>query len=187
MTYPPDPYQPPDPYRPADPYQAAQPPPPDPTLPYPPPYTPTSSAPSSGPGYPPPPPPYGAGYGPPPSGPGYPPPGYPPPDKSPFGAPGYGAPYSPPYGPQNTNALAIASLVCSIAGVLTCVSAPVGIVLGHIAKKQIRQTGEAGDGLATAGLWVGYILTVISLVVAIFYAAVFIWAFAEGAGGSTTF
>jgi hypothetical protein len=182
MTYPPDPYQPsPDPYRPADPYQ----PPPDPTTPYPGPpsgfgYPPPSSGsgyppPSSGSGFPPPPPPYG--------GPAY----GPPPDKSPFGPPGYGAPYSP-YGPvQNTNALAIASLVCSIAGVLTCISAPVGIVLGHIAKKQIRQTHEAGEGLATAGLWVGYILTIIALVVGIFYAVVIIWAIAQGADGSATF
>jgi hypothetical protein len=183
MTYPPDPYQPPDPYRPADPYQPSQVPPPDPTLSYPPPYPPTSPAPSSGPGYPPPPPPpYGS------PGPGYgQPAGYPPPDKSPFGPPGYGAPYSPYGPPQTTNAMAIASLVCSIAGVLTCISAPVGIVLGHVAKKQIRQTGEGGDGLATAGLWVGYILTVTSLVVALFYAAIFIWAIAEGANGSTTF
>jgi hypothetical protein len=182
MTYPPDPYQPPDPYRPSDPYrpldpyQAVQPPPPDPTPSYPPPYTPTSPAPSSGSGYPPPPP-YGGGpaYGP--------PPGYPPPAKSPFGPPGYGT----SYGPQNTSAMAIASLVCSIAGVVTCISAPVGVVLGHLAKRQIRETGEGGEGLATAGLWVGYILTVIGVVTALFYAAIFIWAIAEGTNVTTTF
>ncbi|MEV4274291.1 DUF4190 domain-containing protein [Actinoplanes xinjiangensis] len=176
MTYPPDPYQPPDPYRPSDPYrpldpyQAVQPPPPDPTPSYPPPYTPTSPSPSSGSGYPPPP--YGGGpaYGPPPA-------------KSPFGSPGYGA----PYGPQNTSALAIASLVCSIAGVVTCISAPVGVVLGHLAKRQIRETGEGGEGLATAGLWVGYILTVIGVITALFYAAIFIWAIAEGTDITTNF
>ena len=32
-------------------------------------------------------------------------------------------------------------------------------ILGHIAKRQIAQTGEEGDGLATAGLVIGYIVT----------------------------
>ncbi|WP_317790024.1 DUF4190 domain-containing protein [Actinoplanes sichuanensis] len=151
--------------------------------------------PSSGSGFPPPPS-SGSGFPPPPfSGSGFPPPAPPyggpaygpPPDKSPFGAPGYGAPYSPYGPPQSTNALAIASLVCSIAGVLTCISAPVGIVLGHIAKKQIRQTHEGGEGLATAGLWVGYILTIIGLIVGALYAALIIFAIAEGSSGSGTF
>ncbi|WP_433792263.1 DUF4190 domain-containing protein [Actinoplanes sp. CA-252034] len=98
-------------------------------------------------------------------------------DKSPFGPSGYGAPYGPS---QNTNVLAIASLVCSVLGPLTCVSAPAGIVLGHLAKKQIRQTREAGEGLAVAGLWVGYIVTVVSLLVVIFYAVGFFWVFTRG-------
>ena len=66
----------------------------------------------------------------------------------------YPYPVAPP-----TNGLAIASLVCSIAGVATCVSAPVGAVLGHVARRQIRERGEAGDGLALAGIIVGWILT----------------------------
>ncbi|GIE27861.1 hypothetical protein Ait01nite_009060 [Actinoplanes italicus] len=190
MTYPPA-------SGPPDPYQPVQPPPHDPTLPYPPPYTPSSPAPSSGSGaYPPPP-----GYGPPPAygqqppaygqpPPAYgPPPGYPPPDKSPFGQPppAYGVPY-PPYGAaQRTNGLAIASLICSVAGVLTCISAPVGVVLGHVAKKQIRETGEDGDGLATAGLWVGYILSALGLLGIIFYVVVIIAAIGSGAANSSTF
>jgi hypothetical protein len=69
------------------------------------------------------------------------------------------APY-PPYRPSRpTNGLAIASLVCSIAGFATCVSAPVGAVLGHVARRQIRERGEEGDGLALAGIIVGWILT----------------------------
>jgi len=31
------------------------------------------------------------------------------------------------------------------------------IILGHMARKQIRQTGEQGAGMATAGLVLGYI------------------------------
>jgi hypothetical protein len=43
--------------------------------------------------------------------------------------------------------------------VFAFVFAPVGIVLGHMARRQIAQTGEEGQGLATAGLIIGYILT----------------------------
>ncbi len=42
------------------------------------------------------------------------------------------------------------------------------IVLGHMARRQIRQTGEQGAGMATAGLVLGYIgaaLTVIFVIV----------------------
>ena len=64
------------------------------------------------------------------------------------GYPQYGAPAAP-----GTNIMAILSLIFAF------VFAPVGIVLGHIAKKQIKQTGEQGDGLATAGLVISYIFT----------------------------
>jgi tetratricopeptide (TPR) repeat protein len=66
----------------------------------------------------------------------------------------------PPAPPARTNHLAIASLVLSLCGLLFCVSAPVGAVLGHVARGQIRDRGETGDGLATAGIIVGWLLTV---------------------------
>ena len=72
--------------------------------------------------------------------------------------PDYGQPqaYPPPYGgPQvaTTNTMAILSLVFAF------IFAPAAIIMGHVAKKQIRQTVEQGEGLATAGLWLGYIFT----------------------------
>ncbi|XVU24901.1 DUF4190 domain-containing protein [Actinoplanes sp. CA-054009] len=89
--------------------------------------------------------------------PGYGQPGY----GQPYGAqPGYGAPYQPV---TSTNTMAILALVFAF------VFSPAAIVLGHIAKKQIRQTGEQGDGLATAGLWLGYIFTALGLLVCIGY------------------
>jgi hypothetical protein len=109
---------------------------------------------------------------------------------SPYGQPGYGQPpYAPPpyvgYGVQaRTNGLAIASLVCSLGGLATCISAPVGIVLGHLAKRQIRETGEQGDGLATAGLWVGYILTALGLLFIAAYVIVAIIAVSASQSGS---
>ncbi len=84
------------------------------------------------------------------------------------GQPQYGkAPYAPHgagYGTGSTNGLAVASLVCSLAGLLTCIGAPIGVVLGHVAKNQIKVSGEEGDGLATAGLVIGYLVSVIGLV-----------------------
>ena len=52
-----------------------------------------------------------------------------------------------------TNTMAILSLVFAF------VFAPLGIVFGHIAKSQIRSSGEGGDGLALAGLITSYIFT----------------------------
>jgi hypothetical protein len=81
---------------------------------------------------------------------------YPPPGQQYPGAPpGYGAP--PPGG--TTNTMAIISLVLSLAGLLVGITAPVGAVLGHVARKQIRERGEQGDGMALAGIIVGWILT----------------------------
>jgi hypothetical protein len=34
---------------------------------------------------------------------------------------------------------------------------PLAIIFGHIGKRQIARTGEAGGGLATAGLIMGYL------------------------------
>lgn len=57
--------------------------------------------------------------------------------------------------------------ICGIP--LACVSPIVwilAIIFGHVGKKQIRTTGEGGNGMATAGLIMGYIaigLTVILL------------------------
>ncbi|BCB80097.1 hypothetical protein GCM10022251_07250 [Phytohabitans flavus] len=91
---------------------------------------------------------------------------------------GYAAPMYPGYGyppPQRaTNGLAIASLVCSLAGLATCISAPVGAILGHIARRQIRERGEGGEGLALAGIIVGWILTGLLALVIAFYVVIIV-------------
>ncbi|WP_081863943.1 DUF4190 domain-containing protein [Mycetocola saprophilus] len=74
-----------------------------------------------------------------------------------YAQPGY------PAAPPRTNLLAILSLVFAF------VFAPAGIVLGHIAKKQLKTSGEGGAGLATAGLVLSYIFTVIGLLIFAFY------------------
>jgi hypothetical protein len=60
-----------------------------------------------------------------------------------------------------TNGLAIASLICAVAGYFTLgIGAIVGVVLGYRARHQIRNSGgaEEGEGLAKAGIIVGYVL-----------------------------
>lgn len=119
--------------------------------------------------------------------PGYQAPGYPTSPANPYttpsyGAPGYAAPGSPQGYPQQqqypapypaymaypavgsageTNTMAILALVFAF------VFAPAGIVLGHIARNQIRTRGGQGDGLALAGLIMGYIFTIIGILVVV--------------------
>jgi peptidyl-prolyl cis-trans isomerase B (cyclophilin B) len=69
----------------------------------------------------------------------------------------YGYPQYPR--PQSTNAMAIVSLVCAF------LFAPLGILFGHISLSQIRRTGEDGRGLAIAGLVIGYLITVFTILV----------------------
>jgi DUF1707 SHOCT-like domain/Domain of unknown function (DUF4190) len=63
-----------------------------------------------------------------------------------------------------TNSLAVASLVCGIGqlmvGPLSTIPA---IVLGHVARQQIRRTGENGAGMALAGLLLGWGAVVLGL------------------------
>ena len=64
-----------------------------------------------------------------------------------------------------TNGLAIASLACGLAlfvfGPLTAVPA---IVFGHVARHQIKRTGEQGAGLAVAGLILGWATVILGIV-----------------------
>ncbi len=70
--------------------------------------------------------------------------------------PQYGAYYPQPSG-QPTNTLAIIALIAAF------VVPPAGIICGIIARRQIRQTGEAGDGLALAAIIVGSAYVVLGL------------------------
>jgi hypothetical protein len=67
--------------------------------------------------------------------------------------------------PARTNGLAIASLACGLAqfafGPLATIPA---IVLGHMARSQIKRTGEQGGGLALAGLVLGWGAVILGIV-----------------------
>jgi hypothetical protein len=75
--------------------------------------------------------------------------------------------------------MAIASLVCSLAGLAVCISAPVGAILGHVARRQIRERGEQGDGMALAGIIIGWILTGLLVLVCVGYAGLIGFAFSQ--------
>lgn len=84
-------------------------------------------------------------------------------------APGAAAAQPAPSVAGHTNGLAIASLACGLGqfafGPVATIPA---IVLGHLARKQIRRTGEAGGGLALAGLvlgWVALIMGILAVVI----------------------
>jgi hypothetical protein len=112
--------------------------------------------------------------------PGYPEPGYPPPDYPRPGYPQVGYPPPPagyppqypsgyPYGydpyaparPTGTNGKAIGALVTSLAGLMLCgVPSIVGVILGVIAMRETKRTGQEGYGLALAGVIVGALAVV---------------------------
>jgi hypothetical protein len=72
--------------------------------------------------------------------------------------PPYGG-YAYPAGPA-TNGMAVASLVCSIVGLASCfLLCILGAIFGHMARKQVRERGESGDGLALAGIIIGWVGT----------------------------
>lgn len=62
---------------------------------------------------------------------------------------------------RDTNGFAVASLVCSCAGILLLgLPAVAGIVFGFVARSKIRRSNgaERGDGLALAGIIVGFVV-----------------------------
>jgi len=86
-------------------------------------------------------------------------------------APAYGQPTSVP----PTSGFAIASLICSVTSwfLIPFIGGVLGVVFGHIARQEIRrsQGWKRGNGLALAGLVIGYIHIVAALVVGI----IFLW------------
>lgn len=117
-----------------------------------------------------------AAYGPVPllPSPGYPPGAHAPPGYVPQGYPPAFHPPGP-YGwqpPRATNGLAIAALVLGVLWIYWLGSV-LAVIFGHVARGQIRRTGEGGDGLAIAGLvlgWVGVGILVLVLVIVAFNA-----------------
>ena len=61
--------------------------------------------------------------------------------------------YAPPYSPTPTNTMAVLSLV------LAFLFPPAGVIVGLIARSQLKRSNEQGDGLATAGIILSAVFT----------------------------
>jgi len=94
--------------------------------------------------------------------------------------------------PGQTNTLAVVSLVTAIiapfghfTGIGGLTLTIVSIVTGHMARRQIRQTGERGDGFALAGLIISYVHLALSALLLIFFFGLIIAAFAAFLAATT--
>ena len=87
---------------------------------------------------------------------------------------GHPPPYGYPYAPRPTNGMAIAAMVLGIVGVCNPVGV-LGLIFGLVAKRQIRERGDQGDGFAVTGIVLGWI-GVASLIFWILYIVVVITA-----------
>lgn len=74
------------------------------------------------------------------------------------------------YAPGTTNSLAVVSLVAGVAGYVIphpFIAGLIAIVTGHMARRQIRQTGEGGSTLALIGLILGYVHLALSILLVV--------------------
>lgn len=82
----------------------------------------------------------------------------------------------PPHAAPPTSGLAIASLVCGILGwsLLPMLGSLAAIITGHMARAEIRRNpaGQGGDGLAVAGLVLGWSAVLLGIAVVLFLLAV---------------
>ena len=99
---------------------------------------------------------------------------------------------APPIAAGQTNTLAVVSLVSAIGapfghliGVGGITLIIVSIVTGHMARSQIKRTGERGDGLAIAGLIISYVHLAVTVLVVIFFFGL-IFAFIAGIFGAAS-
>lgn len=92
---------------------------------------------------------------------------------------------------QPTNGLAIASMICGIVGLMSmcvygfgAIGGILAIIFGHIARGQIRRGQGQGDGMAVAGLIMGYIAVgLVAVFVVIFVFIIIVAAAGSAAGG----
>ena len=112
----------------------------------------------------------------------------PPPPGDPFPQPGGQFPPQPPNGfqpypasapmgaKQRNSGMAVASLVCSLVGLIPCfwflqVMGLLGAIFGFIGLKQTKGGERGGRGLAMAGVIIGIVLVVLCIAFWIYFAS----------------
>lgn len=94
-------------------------------------------------------------------------------------------PYAPVtvHGARPNNPWAIVSISFAVSTVIGtwCFGGLVAVITGHIARQQIKRSGESGASLALAGLVVGYVAIGLFFVFIAVYILVFVFVFAIAA------
>lgn len=98
--------------------------------------------------------------------------------------PGYSATVSRQYNPW-----AIVSVSFGASTVIGswCFGGLIAVITGHVARHQIKQTGEAGATLALVGLITGYAAIALTLLFILVYIGFFVFIFAFAAAHPGTF
>jgi hypothetical protein len=81
----------------------------------------------------------------------------------------YGQPGAP-VSAREMNGLAIASFVVSLVGLCSPLGI-IGLILGYVAKGQIKSRNNSGSGLATAGIVLGWISLIVLIAIAVLLVA----------------
>ncbi len=101
--------------------------------------------------------------------------------------PGYES-QPPTFVPAQTSSMAVVSLVCGIATwvILPLIGAIIAVITGHMARREIRDSmGRlTGDGLATAGLVLGYLQLGLGLVAACLMVGLLVFTASTGPGSA---
>jgi hypothetical protein len=88
-----------------------------------------------------------------------------------------------PYGAAGAPAQTDKTNVLAIVGIILAFFVPlVGVILGFVARSQIKRTGEKGSGLALAAIIIGLAIIVISIIISVVLAIA-----GANAGVSTTY
>lgn len=105
-----------------------------------------------------------------------------------YPAAGYAQPYGQPYPtPQRSNGLAVASLICGIAGlvIIPFLASVVAVITGHLGLNQTKRDSTLGGrGMAIAGLVLGYIGIAFSILLG---ALMLLAVFAAGSAGYSSY
>jgi hypothetical protein len=87
--------------------------------------------------------------------------------------------------PYNTWAIVSMCFAASTVIGTWCLGGIVAVITGHVARSQIKRTGEAGAGLALAGLIIGYVSIGLFFLFILAYILFFVFFFAFATTHST--